>query len=94
MTCVDKDTNYIVCPDRTCKLFWEKDCYIPCEFDCPKKTELKKVIRCTCGELIILSGNHSPLQRVDHKHSDNAVVSLFYRMSGKYKIVYQTEEIP
>lgn len=89
----DKDTNYIVCPDKNCKLFEKRNCYIPCEFDCPKKDELKKAIRCCCGEIVVLPGSHSPMQRVEHTHNDNATVGLFYRMSGKYRRVFSLEEI-
>ena len=89
---MDRDTTYLLCPDPTCKLFWDTSRFIPCEDECPLQDKLIKMIRCRCGEVIELPGDHFMLRRVDHKHKDGNNANNFQRMSGKYGIMYERPE--
>jgi hypothetical protein len=64
---MQEDTTYVVCPDRTCGLFWENDIGGVCENHCPKKDKRKLVVVChDCESLLVLPDNHSCMQRLDH----------------------------
>jgi len=64
---MSEDITYVLCPDRTCGLFWEKD-FFACEGHCPRKSEEKLVVICKdCNNLLVLPANHSAMQRLDHK---------------------------
>lgn len=89
---MNTDTTYLLCPDPTCKLFWDTSRFTPCESECPMQDKLIKMIRCRCGEVIELPGDHSMLRRVDHEHGDGSRASNFQRMSGKYRIMYERPE--
>jgi len=86
---MDSNTTYILCPDRSCKLFYSPEYPFPCEYNCPKKNKLEKIIKCrNCGEPIHLCGDHHMLCRVDHACPDGRHASNFQRMSGRYRLVY------
>ena len=69
---MDKDATYLLCPDKNCKLFWDKSQSCPCEQSCPHKDKLIKLIICWgCRELIELPGDHNKLCRVDHNCSNS-----------------------
>ena len=83
------EITYILCPDPSCKLFFKPNCHIPCEYECPKQLEMKKLVFCPiCKTAIELDGNHSSMMRVDC----NCGASLFYRMTGKYHLIYERPE--
>ena len=81
-----EDITYILCPDPSCQLFFKPDCNIPCENNCPKQGEMKKIVFCRCGRVIVLNGHHCWMQRVD---CNDCGASLFFRMSGKYQLIYE-----
>lgn len=84
------DVTYLLCPDKSCKLFWDTTRRIPCEADCPKQDELVKIIQCSgCYEPIELSGDHHVFRRVEHFHEDETISWTFKRMSGKYQLLYE-----
>ena len=81
---VDTDRAYFVCPDDACDLFFKSDCHIPCDHECPRESEMRKVIVChLCKKPIELPGDHFSWQRVDCECG----ASNFQRMSGKYTLV-------
>ena len=82
------DRTYLLCPDKNCKLLTKPDCWCPCERDCPHQDKLTKIIKCQCGEIIELPGNHSMMRRVDHDHPDGSTACTFVRMSGKYERIF------
>ena len=87
---MDDDTTYILCPDKTCKLYWDTSQCIPRENNCPHQDRQIKLIICTgCQGLIELPGDHSGLCRVDHDCPDGFRASNFQRMSGKYFLLYE-----
>ena len=51
-----------------------------------------KIIKCFCGELIELPGNHMLWCRGDHTFLNGFTRMLFQRMSGKYQIMYERPE--
>lgn len=89
---MNTDTTYLLCPDPTCKLFWDTNQFLPCEDRCPMQDQLIKMIRCQCGEVIELPGDHSMFRRVDHEHEDGSRASNFQRISGEYRIMYERPE--
>lgn len=89
---MDRETTYLLCPDPTCKLFWDTSRFTPCENECPLQEKLIKMVRCYCGEVIELSGDHSMLRRVDHECANGDRASNFQQLSGKYRLMYQRPE--
>lgn len=84
------DTTYLLCPDKTCKLFWDVTRYTPCESNCPMQDRLIKIIICQrCREVVELRGNHFSWDRVDHDCPDGGGCMNFQRMSGKYELLYE-----
>jgi hypothetical protein len=60
---------YIQCPDYGCRL-WEED-KILCEYDCPNKKNLEKLIKCPfCNELIKLPKDYSLMRKINHTCKD------------------------
>jgi hypothetical protein len=87
---LEKDVNYILCPDKSCGLFWDERFKMACESYCPQKEKMEKMIVChNCKEPIYLPHNHSSLCRVDHLCEDKRTPAMFTRMSGKYHLLYQ-----
>ena len=87
---MDAQTTYLLCPDRTCRLFFDTTRRTPCEHDCPLEKLLVKIIKChNCGELIELEGNHNYLRRVDHACSGGRCAANFQRLSGTYQLIYE-----
>lgn len=85
------DRTYIICPDRTCKLFWEPDVLCSCEGKCPKQEEQKLVVKFDCGHIVVLPGGDSWARRIDHFCPDNqwpATASSYVRMSLRYTLLY------
>lgn len=89
---IKRDGTYFLCPDSSCKLFWEPNCMVPCERGCPKQDELVKIILCVCGEMVELPGNHSAFNRVDHRCSNGYIASNFQRGNHKYYLIYEKPE--
>jgi hypothetical protein len=86
---MDDETTYFLCPDPKCDLFSDPVKFY-CESECPRIDELIKIIQCTnCKEPIELPGNHRSFQRVDHNCADGGRPSMFQRMSGKYRRIYE-----
>ena len=83
------DGTILLCPDRNCTLFTKPNVLCPCERNCPHQEKLKKIVMCGCGELVVLSGNHSCLCRVDHNCNDGMTRCTFVRMNGKYRRVFE-----
>jgi hypothetical protein len=86
---MEHDTTYLLCPDKACTLFTKPNCPIPCERECPHQDKLIKIIKCGCGELVELPGDHSSLRRVDHPHKDGSIGWSFQRISGKYERIFE-----
>ena len=87
---MEENVTYLLCPDKSGKLFWEEDKGIPCESECPHQDELVKIIRChSCYEPIKLPGNHPQWENVLHIHEDGTRATSFARMSGKYALLYE-----
>jgi hypothetical protein len=81
--------TYIICPDRSCRLFWDTSRYCPCEADCPKVGEMKKAVICFhCSQITVVDGD-SPRFRIQCQCG----ASTFCRASGRYQLVYSQEEI-
>jgi hypothetical protein len=77
-------TNYIMCPDPECNLFYKPDCPIPCTRECPHADDMKIVIKCfVCGKDIELPHGHFCFVRVTCECGGEN----FHRMSGKYRLV-------
>ncbi len=91
---LENDVTYLLCPDRTCRLFYDTTRTIPCERNCPKQKELTKIIKCqACGELIELPGDHGLALRIDHKcDPQREGVAPNFRMSGNYHLIYKRPE--
>jgi len=86
---MDTDTTYLLCPDQFCKLYkdYTKDY---CEYQCPNKENLVKIIQChNCKELIELPGDHPMYDKVYHNCPDGKHASNSQRMSGKSRIIYE-----
>lgn len=87
---MDCETTYLLCPDKSCRLFFDKTQAIPCERMCPRQEQLRKIILCGgCQETIILPGAHSTISRVDHNCPTGCRAGNFQRMSGKYRLMYE-----
>jgi len=86
------DITYLLCPDESCKIFFESSNKLSCEYECPKQNDLIKIIVCRfCKDTIELPGRHTPFYRIDgknHKCKDGTAPS-FIRQSIKYEIIYQ-----
>ncbi|MDO8669594.1 MAG: hypothetical protein Q7K65_04850 [Candidatus Buchananbacteria bacterium] len=84
------DVTYLLCPDKTCRLFFKEGVTLPCERHCPHQTKLKKIILCaSCQEIIELPGDHSAIQRVDHHCPGGHIAGNLQRLSGKYHRIFQ-----
>lgn len=88
---MEDDVTYLLCPDKTCKLFWDINSrHVPCESRCPHQDKLIKMIICRrCHEIIELSGDHFSWCRIDHKCPDGGGCMNFEGMSGKYQLLYK-----
>lgn len=87
---MEKDYNYLFCPDPSCNFYWIVHHTNVCESYCPRVDDLVKIIQChNCGEPIELPGNHFRIRRVDHECPDGRHASNFQRMSGNYRILYE-----
>ncbi len=76
------EINYILCPDTSCKLFWDTSRHIPCERECPHNDKMNIMIKCgVCGKDILLKHGHGRWFRVDCDCGG----CNFQRMSGKYE---------
>lgn len=90
---VNRETTYILCPNPECQLFFKPNCTIPCEFQCPYESEMRKIVKCGgCDEIIVLDGDSSPMKRVDHDCRDGVTASTFARGSAKYQLIYKMPE--
>jgi hypothetical protein len=77
-------TNYIICPDSECTLFWKPDCPCPCDGKCPHGDKMNIVIKCNnCGKEIPIPHDHFMFCRVE---CDCCGAWHFHRMSGIYKL--------
>ena len=87
---LEKDVNYILCPNKSCGLFWDERFTKACESHCPKKEKMEKMIACNnCNEPIYLPQDHMTSCTVNHKCGDGYNPLMFTRMSGKYHLLYQ-----
>ena len=86
---MDTNTTYLLCPDRSCRLFFNPDRNW-CEHECPKKDALVKIVQCTnCLDPIELPGDHYFLCAVTHECHDGSHPLMFQRMSGQYRLIYE-----
>ena len=86
---MNTETTYLLCPDRSCKLFFDlaKEW---CEQECPKRDDLVKINQChNCQEPIELPGDHNYLCCVTHDCISGQHPLMFQRMSGKYRLIYE-----
>ncbi len=87
---MNSHTNYLLCPDPSCKLFYDTSQYTPCEDKCPQQKELIKIIQCnSCKEPIELPGDHFLFRRVDHNCPNGNLASNFQRMKPNYQLIYE-----
>jgi len=85
--------TYILCPDKTCQLFFDDTRRIPCENECPKQDTMKKIIICqNCQAMIELPGDYHMARRVDHKCPGSIGYAWNFRMSGKYYLLHKKPE--
>ena len=82
---ISSESTYLVCPDPDCNLFTKPNCNCPCEKECPQQDKLIKIVRCSCGEFILLPGDHNSLKRVDHECENGSTGCTFVRGNGKYQ---------
>ncbi|MEK6906726.1 MAG: hypothetical protein AABW81_03825 [Nanoarchaeota archaeon] len=86
------DTTYLLCPDDSCKKFFDSSNKFFCEYECPNENKLVKIIVCrVCRDMIELPGKHTPFYRVDsknHRCKDERTPSVI-RQYKKYEIIYQ-----
>lgn len=86
---MNTETTYLLCPDRSCKLFFDPS-KMWCERDCPQEDDLVKIVQChNCKEPIELEGNHHYFAHVTHECPDGRHPLMFQRMSGKYRLIYE-----
>lgn len=84
-----EDITYLLCPDKTCDLFWKENCACPCEYDCPSVEDMKKILYVRDMEnLLVLDGDFSSLQTVDYKTKDGCT-RVHFRNSDKHRIMYK-----
>jgi len=89
------DIIYILCPDKTCKLFDSDVSPLPCkknryaDVQCPHLDKTKFLIFCHyCGEPIILNSDYSCWCRIDHICRCSI---LGRHVAGTYRLVYINE---
>lgn len=81
--------TYIICPDRSCRLFYDTMQSCPCDGRCPKQKEERLVIVCSgCNETIVLPGGSHVFVRTDHLCANGHRTPNF-RMSGVYELLYE-----
>ncbi len=81
--------TYILCPDKTCRLFWQTDGPFPCEGHCPHEAKQKLIIRChNCDGMIILDGGHCILCNIPHD-CPNGDRPICFRMDHAYHLLYE-----
>ncbi len=83
------DVTYIICPEKSCRLFEVRGPERSCDGKCPFQEKQKLVVGCDCGGMVVLPGGHKSWYRVDHPHPEGGVGSTFARMSGKYFLLYK-----
>ena len=87
---MDSNVNYVLCPDKDCKLFFASTKYMICEHECPKQDEKIIIVKCSfCDKLIELPGETSTLVTVSHSCKNGNTPTSFVRMSGKYQLIYE-----
>ncbi len=87
---MNNQTTYLLCPNKLCTLFFDNTHMVICEENCPHQEELRKLILCqACKEIIILSGAHNSLYRVDHNCANGKKACNFQRMSGFYRLIHK-----
>jgi len=91
---MENSVNYILCPDKKCRLFYTSQ-HLACEHNgCPHIDEMRKIIICAhCKEPISLPGDHHFFCRVEHDCKDGYHPSMFSRMSGKYQLIYGISDL-
>ena len=90
MPALKTDTTYIICPEKTCQLFWDTGTPFPCDGHCPFQERQKLMVLCpNCHARIMLSGGSSRWQRINHQCPDGRVSANFCRMNGKYHLLYE-----
>lgn len=82
----NSNTNYIICPDDSCKLFWDTSKRpFACDGYCPHGDKMQMMVVCfKCKKEIYLDPKHcSTWQRVDC----SCGASSFVRLSGVYRLI-------
>ena len=77
---MDKDTGYILCPDKNCSVFAvEKNPLYHCQYECPKKNEQVKIFLCKeCGEPIEVPIDYESFRRfTGHTCADGKTIMSF-----------------
>lgn len=78
--------TYIICPDKTCKLFWDPNGLVACDGNCPRESDQRLVIVCHhCWQRITMPEGHRIFQRIDCRNCG----AMNFRMSGKYRLRYK-----
>ena len=86
---LEQDTTYVICPEPSCKLFWNTNCMCPCDGSCPYQDRERFVIQChNCKEMIILPGNHSWMQHIPH-NCPNGDHPLNFRSGSTHYLLYE-----
>ena len=86
-----KGITYLLCPDRTCKLFNKKPIGNSCEFSCPfKESKLKKLVVCGhCGGIAELPGFYTSWQYLPHNTKTGGCGATIKRIDFEYKRIYK-----
>jgi hypothetical protein len=93
--------TYILCPDCTCRKYFDMTRLCPCDHSypegCPRNKEKKFLVVCLgCHKPLILDGNHKLPTRITHAKSKGGCGADFWRsidpddvQSVKYQILYE-----
>lgn len=84
--------TYLLCPDDSCKRFFDPNDKRACEYECPKQNDLVKIVVCrVCHDVIELPGSHNPFYPIDNKyHTCKDGKSPFgFRPHNEYKLIYK-----
>lgn len=89
---MDTDTTYIICPEKSCRLFWDTSQPVACDGHCPYQDRQQLIIICSaCGEMVTLPEGHHVAQRIDHQCPDGST-GMSFRMGRKYELMYEVPQ--
>lgn len=84
--------TYIICPERTYKLFWDMTRACPCDGHCPFEEKQKLLVLCSnCNEMIILDGDYHLWMSIRHGPPTGCFATIF-RIGNTYRLLYEVPE--